>query len=121
MKFDNSQPIWRQLVAEFSRRIAVGQWAPGERIPGVRELAAEFDLNPNTVQHSLTELERTGLCQVQRRNGRFVTEDRVLVEQVRQNLAIGATENFINTAKGLGIERNEAAQLVNDHWEGNYA
>lgn len=121
MKFDNSQPIWRQLVVEFSRRIAIGQWEPGEKIPGVRDLATEFDLNPNTVQHSLSELERTGLCQVQRRSGRFVTEDRALIEQVRQGLAVGATESFIKTAKGLRMKQSEAAQLVNDYWKENDA
>ncbi|HIW66539.1 MAG TPA: GntR family transcriptional regulator, partial [Candidatus Dietzia merdigallinarum] len=48
MQFDNSSPIWTQLVAEFSRRIVTGDWAPGEKMPGVRELAADLGVNPNT-------------------------------------------------------------------------
>ena len=42
-------------------RILSGQWAAGERIPAVRELAVEFGVNPNTMQRSLSELERDGL------------------------------------------------------------
>ena len=53
MEFDPSSPIWIQLQAEFTRRIVVGTWQPGERIPGVRELAGELRVNANTVQRAL--------------------------------------------------------------------
>ena len=74
MEFDATRPIWLQLVAEFSRRIAVGLWPPGHRIPGVRDLAAELNVNPNTVQRSLAELERQSLCYTDRTAGRYVTD-----------------------------------------------
>ena len=62
MDFDASRPIWLQLREEFTRRIVIGRWAPGKQIPGVRELAVELGVNPNTVQRTLAELERDGLC-----------------------------------------------------------
>ena len=42
MEFDPSTPIWLQLVSEFTRRIVVGQWNSGDKIPGVRELALDL-------------------------------------------------------------------------------
>ena len=74
MDFDASRPIWLQLREEFTRRIVIGRWAPGKQIPGVRELAVELGVNPNTVQRTLAELERDGLCRSERAVGRFVTD-----------------------------------------------
>lgn len=42
MDFDPGQPIWLQLVREFTRRIATGAWPAGERVPSVRDLAGEL-------------------------------------------------------------------------------
>ena len=69
MDFDASRPIWLQLREEFTRRIVIGRWAPGKQIPGVRELAVELGVNPNTVQRTLAELERDGLCRSERAVG----------------------------------------------------
>ena len=55
MQFDSAQPIWLQLVDEFSRRIAAGEWRAGARISPVRELASELTVNPNTVQRAFAE------------------------------------------------------------------
>ena len=66
MDFDASRPIWLQLREEFTRRIVIGRWPPGKQIPGVRELAVELGVNPNTVQRTLAELERDGLCRSER-------------------------------------------------------
>ena len=73
MEFDTKSPIWLQLVEEFSRRICVGEWQTGARLPGVRDLAADLKVNPNTVQRALAELDRQGITYSERTAGRFVT------------------------------------------------
>ena len=60
-QFDSGAPIYTQIMNKIKLRILSGQWAAGERIPAVRELAVEFGVNPNTMQRSLSELERDGL------------------------------------------------------------
>lgn len=116
MEFDNSSPIWSQLLVEFSRRIVTGQWTPGARLPGVRELAAELGVNPNTVQRSLSELERAGLCRTERTVGRFVTEDGDRINEERQNLARDAVDDFVRRVRGLALSRSEAESLVATRW-----
>ena len=96
MQFDSATPIWVQLVAEFSRRIAVGEWSAGSRIPGVRELALQLGVNSNTVQRSLAELERRELCFSERTAGRFVSSDEVRIDALRTELAREATKNLEN-------------------------
>lgn len=117
MQFDSSLPIWMQLVTEFSRRIVVSQWPAGVRIPGVRGLAAELGVNPNTIQRALSELEREGLCRSERTSGRFVTEDADRIDRLRADLAEEAADVFIEHAHGFGMGRVQAQQLLSERWE----
>lgn len=116
MEFDNSSPIWNQLLQEFSRRIVTGAWTPGERLPGVRELAAELGVNPNTVQRALGELDRAALTLTERTSGRFVTEDRDTIAAAREELATAATDHYIDSVAGIGLDLTEATQLIARRW-----
>ena len=59
--FNNSVPIYLQIVSEIKKQIVSGKLIPGERIPSVRELALTYKVNPNTMQKALIELEENGL------------------------------------------------------------
>jgi GntR family transcriptional regulator len=69
---DDARPIYRQLVDEVHRTIAVGILKPDEPLPAVRQLAARLRLNPNTVQHAYRQLAREGVVQIRRGRGTFV-------------------------------------------------
>ncbi|MGX1596107.1 GntR family transcriptional regulator [Dietzia maris] len=117
MQFDNSSPIWVQLVGEFSRRIVTGEWAAGEKMPGVRELAADLGVNPNTAQRALAELERLELCRSERATGRFVTHDEERIDEVRADLATDAADAFIRRVRGLGMAYDKARTLLDYRWD----
>jgi len=85
--FENDRPIYIQLVEKLKLAIVAGEYPPGERLPSVRDLAIEIKANPNTVQRALVDLEQTGLIYTQRTNGKFVTEDKQLVQKIREELA----------------------------------
>ena len=63
------------LEAKIKACIAAGIWKPGDKLPSVRELALEAEVNPNTMQKALSELEREGLLYSQRTAGRFVSDN----------------------------------------------
>ena len=117
MQFDNSAPIWLQLVNECSRRIITGEWAPRSKMPGVRELGLEFGVNPNTMQRALTELDRRGITIPDRTVGRFVTDDVELISQLRGELASAAADDFARKARGLGLGFTDATDLVHERWQ----
>jgi len=119
MNFDESRPIWLQLADEFSRRIATGIWAPGARVGSVRELAAEFGVNPNTVQRALTALDASGLTTTDRTVGRFVTSDPSAVGQRRAQAATELVDGLVAGLKGLGIGQDAAASLLHTRWNAN--
>lgn len=116
MEFDASSPIWLQLVDEFTRRIVVGQWPAGSRIAGVRDLAGELKVNPNTVQRALAELERQGLTRSERTTGRFVTDDAAAIDEARLGLATEAADDFSRRAQGLGMSLSAARDLLGRRW-----
>ena len=65
-KFSNDAPIYAQLMEQIKAAIVTGQFPPGERLPSVRDLAAEAGVNPNTMQRAFAELEREGLVHSRR-------------------------------------------------------
>lgn len=117
MEFDSTQPIWHQLVGEFSRRIVAGDWRQGARIPAVRELAAELQVNPNTVQRAFGELERGDLVRSERTSGRFVTDDRARISALRRQLVADAAGRYRSRARGVGLSLAEAQALLAERWD----
>ena len=112
MQFDNGLPIYLQIVKEMTLRALSGAMEPGEKIPPVRELAAEFGVNPNTMQRALTELERDGLVYSQRTTGRFVTEDQAMIASAKRSLAERHIQAFLEAMTHLGYGREEILTLL---------
>ncbi|MDR3209620.1 MAG: GntR family transcriptional regulator, partial [Oscillospiraceae bacterium] len=109
--FDRDRPIYIQLQEGITMRIVSGEYAPGERMPAVRDLAAEAAVNPNTVQRALSELERAGLVYAQRTNGRFVTEETQRITDAKASLARERVRQFLVSRALLGVGLDEAAAL----------
>ncbi|MDD7652664.1 MAG: GntR family transcriptional regulator [Candidatus Faecousia sp.] len=57
LDYRDSRPIYLQLVDRLRREILEGILGEGERLPSVRELAAQLAINPNTIQRAYRELE----------------------------------------------------------------
>ena len=109
---DADKPIYAQLVEIIQMQIVSGQYKAGDRLPSVRELAAEASVNPNTMQKALAELERNGLINTQRTSGRTVTEDIELIKQTRTQLADEYIKNFFGIMKKLGYSEEEIISLI---------
>lgn len=109
---DHERPIYAQLIEQISLHIITGRYQPGERLPSVRDLAAEASVNPNTMQRALAELESSGLVRSQRTNGRFVTEDTALIQSVCRQLARTQILNFITTMRQLNLSDARILELM---------
>lgn len=106
------KPIYSQLVEIIQIQITSGKYKAGDRLPSVRELAAEASVNPNTMQKALAELERNALIITQRTSGRIVTEDTELIRQTQANLADEYIKNFFRAMKELGYSAEDILLLV---------
>ena len=110
--FNNSVPIYLQLVSEIKKQIVSGKLIPGERIPSVRELALTYKVNPNTMQKALIELEENGLIKTERTNGKFVTEDENIINKIKNDYADNLTQNYLSEMISLGITKQEIKERI---------
>lgn len=112
--FKSDLPIYSQLVQQITQRIVVGSYALGERLPSVRDLAAEAGVNPNTMQKAMTQLEQRGLMYSQRTAGRFVTEDKAMIESAKRELAEEHIKQFLGAMTGLGYQVPEIVSILEE-------
>jgi len=115
---DEGRPIYLQLVERIQMQIVSGQYGPGDKLPSVRDLAAEAAVNPNTMQRAFSELEGSGLVVTQRTNGRNVTEDSQLIGNIRHRLARQAAEEFYLKMEQLGFTGKETLEFLTQSFEG---
>lgn len=111
-KLDDNRPIWIQLQEQLTRKILSGWYRAGEKLPSVRELAAEAGVNPNTMQRALAALDSAGLTVTNRTTGRSVTEDGAILEGMRASLAEGIIQQFYDSAAELGYNKEQALALL---------
>ena len=112
MQFDPLRPIWLQVMGEIETSIVTGGRLPGEKLPGGRELAVQYGINPNTAARVYQELEREGLCESRRGMGTYVTGNEERIAQVRGTIARQAAVRFADEMEKLGIGRQEAARMI---------
>lgn len=111
-KFTGDRPVYQQIMAAIRGAILTGELTPGSKVPSVRDLAAQAQVNPNTMQRALTELEREGLMVSGGTSGRTVTLDQEILsatrEHILQELAKECAEKFMV----FGITPTQAARLL---------
>ena len=108
----NDRPIYAQIIERIEMQIISGYYKPGDRLPSVREFAAEAGVNPNTMQKALGELERKQLISTQRTSGKVVTEDFSMIEKVKKQFANEQVKMFLKKMNELGIGKEETIQML---------
>lgn len=109
---DSDRPIFIQILERIRLDIVSGRYQPGDKLPSVRELAAEAAVNPNTMQRAFAELERTGLVYSKRTSGRFITEDKDMIETLRAEIAESKIQLFLSGMQQLGYEKGQIMALM---------
>lgn len=109
---DSDRPIFIQILERIRVDIISGKYQPGDKLPSVRELAVEAAVNPNTMQRAFAELERTGLVYSKRTSGRFITEDREMIEELKADLAKEKIQMFLDSMAQLGYDKEQTIALM---------
>jgi len=117
MDFDNSKPIYLQLVDFFYENILVRKWQEGERIPSVREVAVMVEVNPNTAIRAFNHLQELNVIYNKRGIGYFVAEDgyhRVL-EIKRNEFKEVVLPDVFKKMRLLDVNFEEVKNLYDQH------
>lgn len=113
-KIDNNKPVYIQLVEQLKVKIISGEIELDSKLDSVRSLAADAMVNPNTMQKALAELEREGFVYSKRTSGRFVTDNKELIENERKNLVKDNVKKTLDTLINLGYTNEEILNLVEE-------
>lgn len=113
-EFDNNIPIYVQLVEQLKVYIISGKIKPGDRLPSVRELALQTQVNPNTMQKALVELEDLKLIYTERTNGKFVTNDEQLINKIKCDYATDLSNKYFLSMESIGFDKKSAIEYLNN-------
>lgn len=113
---EDNMPIYMQIMNSIRDAIASGELAAGDKVPSVREFASEFEVNPNTMQRALMELEREGILVSERAIGRFVTDDRSRIDAMRREAGSRAADAFIRQMADLGFSEKEMLDFFRERY-----
>jgi DNA-binding transcriptional regulator YhcF (GntR family) len=111
-ELNTDKPVYLQLMEYIKADIITGVYKPGDKLPSVRELAAQATVNPNTMQRAFAELEREGLVYSNRTTGRFITSDEELINQLKKQYITGIIEDFLEKMEQLGLDLDEIISYV---------
>ena len=107
------RPIYEQIMDNLRRLIVSGGMAAGEKLPSVREMAAQLAINPNTIQRAYRELENEGYILSLPGKGSFVAQ-REGVEQSRIRSLWQQLESTVAELRFAGVAEEEILRHVRE-------
>lgn len=122
MDFKSTKGIYLQIVDNLCRQILEGQLQSGDRVASVRDLAAEFEVNHNTVMRAYANLQESGIFDNKRGIGFFVSENafELIKANEKANFFSQDLPDFLLKVKLLQLNSADLNELVttiknNDH------
>jgi len=119
-RIDNQsrQAVYEQIVHQVEQYVLAGVLTSGEKMPSVRRLSIELNVNPNTVQRAYTELERNDVIVTAPGRGAFVSEGGpTLLRERRTEMLLSSLKTVVSGLRQSGVEQNEIKALVDAAYE----
>ena len=112
LNFSGDRPMYQQIMENIRGAVLRGELPPGGKVPSVRDLAAAAQVNPNTMQRAMTELEREGLLVGGGTSGRTVTEDPEVLNEMKERILEELARECAEKFMVFGISPSQAAKLL---------
>jgi GntR family transcriptional regulator len=108
-------PLYVQLQQQFQQRILTGLLSDGTRLPSVRDLSAQLQVNPLTVVKVYQILEREGFVETKRGLGTYVShQSPALKIEARRRQISPALDQLVAEARHLGLSEKEIQALLSE-------
>lgn len=113
MQFNKQTSIYLQIADFMYDRILSGDWPDGERIPSIRDMAIQLEVNPNTVTRTYTLLQEEGTLENQRGIGYFTAPDarQQVLNRKRDGFIKNELPAIFATMEQLGLAKDDLVQL----------
>ena len=112
--FKSTKGIFLQIAENICRQILEGLLKAGDRVPSVRDLAADFEVNRNTILRTYALLDESGIFENRRGVGFFVSAKAVKIIQTseRKEFFTNDLPEFIQKVKLLKLTENDLPELI---------
>ena len=111
-------PIYLQIVEQVKHNITAGKLSVGEKLPTVRQLATDLEINPNTVVKAYTELERTGIIESKQGVGTFIQKEKgILSDAEREKKLHEICRKYADEASWFGYSEEEIIEAIKKFWK----
>lgn len=117
INFDANKPIYQQLMDRIISSIVRGDIKPGDKLTSVRDYALEVSVNANTIQRVYRELEFLNVVETRRGQGTFVTNNKQLLEQLREDTKQKITKQFIVEMENMGYDLKDMMEGLKNESE----
>ncbi|MBR5030823.1 MAG: GntR family transcriptional regulator [Muribaculaceae bacterium] len=117
MNFKDNKAIYLQIADRIGDQILSGALVAEGKVPSVRELAAEIEVNANTVARTYEYLQQSGVIYTKRGLGYFVSTDakEKIVAMRREQLMHGEMDYFLGQLKAVGITPAELQEIYQEY------
>lgn len=115
--FNNNIPIYLQIAKYFQAKVFIGELSPGDVMPSRRELAGEARVNLNTVQKAYAFMEDIWLIKTERNRFSSITDNKNIIENLRNEFIKEPLENFILTMKSVNISKEQVLKLIDKEFD----
>ena len=119
MNFKDNKAIYLQIADRIGDDVLSGKLAVEAKIPSVREMAAQIEVNANTVARTSEYLQQSGIIYTKRGLGYYVAPDArdTIVRMRREQLMQGEMDYFLGQLKAVGISPADLAKLYQAYLE----
>jgi len=119
-RIDNQsrQAVYEQIVVQVEKYVLSGILTSGEKMPSVRKLSVELNVNPNTVQRAYTELERGGVIVTAPGRGAFVSDSgSTVLREVRRKEYLKKLEEVLLELRVSNVRKKQILEIVDKAFE----
>jgi GntR family transcriptional regulator len=110
----DGRPMYLQIKEQVKQRVAVGEWAPGDEIPSIRQLAMDLRVSVITIKRAYLELEREGVILTQQGKGSVIAPNPNLSPQVYHDELSERLEEVARLGELLGLSSDEIARRTRE-------
>lgn len=112
MEYHNNLPIYVQIKDLIKKDIVKKKILLGEKLPSTREMALKLKVNPNTIARVYKELEQEKITFTKRGLGTFITEEEVILNELKNIMANKIIEDFFHGMYDLGYSKEEILEML---------
>ena len=117
LKLTNKEPVYIQTALYVKRQIMLGRVVSGDKLPSRREIAAQLNINPNTVQKAFKLMEDEGYVRTSSTAGSVIIVDEAIRSRIEDELTRDMVMAFIESAKEINLSFKKVVDLVSELWE----